>query len=204
MLKDLFFLFLFAILGILLGYYDFAPEFLYGNASTYTLYVMLFLVGIGIGFDIKALYVLKEMKASILLVPFGILAGSLIAGALISFPLGMTVLEGMTVGSAVGYYSLSSILVTEWGNAELGSITLLANLLREFFCIAFPVIFIKIGGKLAPIMVGGAAAMDTCLTPVAKYCGERYALIAIFSGLVLTIVVPILLPFLLSLQTPPL
>ncbi len=203
MLKDIFFLFFFAALGIIGGYFDIAPDILYGNASTYTLYVMLFLVGIGIGFDIKALYVLKEMKANILLVPFGILFGSIIAGGIAALPLGMTMLEGMTVGSAVGYYSLSSILVTEWGNAELGSITLLANLLREFFCIAFPVIFIKVGGKLAPIMAGGAAAMDTCLTPVAKYCGERYALVAIFSGLVLTIVVPILLPFLLSLQTPP-
>ncbi len=203
MLKDFFFLTLAAALGIIAGYYDLAPQILYGNASLYILYVMLFIAGMGVGFDIKALRILREMKASIFLVPFGILCGSMIAGGIAALPLGMKMLEGVTVGAAVGYYSLSSILVTEWGNPELGSITLVANLLREFFCIAFSVIFVKFGGKIAPVMVGGAAAIDTCLPPVVKHSGEKYALVAIFSGLVLSIVVPILIPFLLSLQEVP-
>lgn len=189
----------FAMLGVFLGYFDLTPEFFVeSNLSLYTLYILLFVVGISIGFDIKALLVLREMRLNILFVPFGILAASLLSAAIMAIPLGMHPVEGMVVAATVGYYSLGSILVTEGGNVELASLTLLANVLREFITLTFPLFLIKSGGKLAPIMTSGAAAMDTCLPNIARFSGERYALIAIFSGIVLTIAVPILVPFLLT------
>ncbi len=190
----------FMFLGIILGYFGIYPEFvLDGNMSLYVLYVLLFLVGIGLGFDLKALLVIREMKLNILLVPLGIVIGGLGFGAITGLLLGYGIVEGLVVASGFGYYSLASILVTETGNTELASITMIANMLREIFTIAFAYFFVKYFGKLSPIMVAGAAAMDTCLPMIAKESGEKYALIGIFSGVVLTIVVPFLLPALLLL-----
>ncbi len=190
----------FTSLGILLGYFDLNPDFFeHGNMSLYVLYVMLFLVGMGLGFDIKALLVLREMRLNILFIPLGLMCGSLLFGALAGILLGYTIYDGMVIASGVGYYSLASILVTETGNTELASLTLLANMFREVITLAFPFVLVKYFGKISPIMVSGAAAMDTCLPSIAKFSGEKFALVGIFTGVVLTIIVPLLLPFLLTL-----
>ncbi len=190
----------FMLVGIVLGYFGLYPEvFLHGELSLYILYVLLFLVGIGLGFDLKALLVIREMKLNILFVPLGIIIGGLLFGAITGFLLGYGIVEGLVVASGFGYYSLASVLVTETGNTELASITMLANMLREIFTIAFAYFLVKFFGKLSPVMVAGAAAMDTCLPMIAKESGERYALVGIFSGMVLTLVVPFLLPALLAM-----
>ncbi len=190
----------FMTLGIVLGYFGIYPEsFLNGNISLYILYVLLFLVGIGLGFDLKALLVIREMRLNILFVPFGILVGGLVFGGITGALLGHNFVEGLVIASGVGYYSLATILVTETGNTELASLTMLSNMLREIFTLAFSFFMVKMFGKLSPVMVGGAAAMDTCLPSIAKASGERYALIGIFSGVVLTMLVPLVLPALLLL-----
>ncbi|HBU21866.1 TPA: hypothetical protein DEB02_02900, partial [Candidatus Beckwithbacteria bacterium] len=60
------------ILGLILGYYELAPEFLINNGLVeYVLYVMLFFVGVSMGQDKKAWGVVKKLKAKIFLVPAG-------------------------------------------------------------------------------------------------------------------------------------
>ena len=81
----------------------------------------------------------------------------------------------------------------------LGVIALLANLSREIITLIFAPLFVRLFGKLAPIASGGATAMDTTLPIVARFSGKEYAIIAFFSGIVLTVLVPILVPFILSL-----
>ncbi len=198
-MKGSLFILLSLILGILIGYFDLSPEFITQSPiSLYILYLILFLVGVGLGFDIKALLVLREMKINILLVPVGILLSSLAFAAITALALGRDPLEGLIIASGVSYYSLASILVTETGRTELASLTLLVNMLREIYTLTFSFFIVKYGTKLAPVMTAGAAAVDTCLPSIAQFGGERYALIGLFSGTVLTIAVPIVLPFLLS------
>ena len=50
------------------------------------------------------------------------------------------------------------------------------------------------------VMAGGAAAMDTCLPILARYSGERYAILDGFSGMTLTLLVPVLVPALMSFR----
>ena len=59
-------------------------------------------------------------------------------------------------------------------------------------------VFVKYFGKLAPIASGGATSMDTTLPVITKFTGTEYAIIAVFSGTVLTIIVPFLVTFILT------
>ena len=59
---------------------------------------------------------------------------------------------------------------------------------------------VRTAGRLAPVMAGGAAAMDTCLPVIARYSGERCAILAVFSGMCLTLLVPLIVPALMALR----
>jgi len=56
----------------------------------------------------------------------------------------------------------------------------------------------KYFGKLAPIASGGATSIDTTLPIITRYSGKEYAVIAVFSGTVLTIIVPFTVTLFLS------
>ena len=83
-------------------------------------------------------------------------------------------------------------------NETLGVIALLSNIMRELITLLATPIFLKYFGKLAPIAAGGATSMDTTLPIITKFSGKDYAIIAIFSGTVLTILVPFLVTFILQ------
>ena len=76
----------FFILGISLGFYNFIPEiFIETDFSLYALYILMFLVGLSIGSDNKALEIIKKAKLKIILVPLSIIIGTLSGVAVISF-----------------------------------------------------------------------------------------------------------------------
>jgi uncharacterized membrane protein YbjE (DUF340 family) len=54
-------------------------------------------------------------------------------------------------------------------------------------------------GKLAPVASGGATSMDSTLPIIVTASGKEYAMISVFSGIVLTILVPFLVPFVYSI-----
>jgi uncharacterized membrane protein YbjE (DUF340 family) len=162
---------------------------------------MLFTAGLGVGFDLKALAVIRDLKGKILLIPLGVVAGSL-GGSCLAWLLlpGMNLADSMAVGSGFGYYSLATIIMTKLGDAALGSLALLSNMLRELLTLTLAPLLLRLGGPLGPVMSGGAASMDTCLPVIAKYSGERYAILAVFSGISLTLLVPLLVPALMSFR----
>lgn len=104
--------------------------------------------------------------------------------------------EGLVVG--VGYYNLSSILTTEISSVFLGTVALLSNILRELITLVTTPLFVRYFGKLAGIVSRGATSMDSTLPIIVEYKGKEWAGISIFSGLILTIIVPILAPFILA------
>ena len=75
----------------------------------------------------------------------------------------------------------------------MGVIALLSNISREIITLLFTPVFARYFGKLAPISSGGATSMDTTLPIITKYIGSDYAIISIFSGVVLTILIPFLI-----------
>lgn len=190
----------FFAMGMIGGIYDVYPQWLLNESlTTYALFVLMFLVGISVGSDKAAFYVLRKMNFKIFLVPLTVIVGSLLGTAIISLMLSdISIKEAMAVGAGFGYYSLSSIFISEVSGKELGVVALLSNIFREILTLLAVPLFVKYFGKLAGIASGGATAMDTTLPIIVKFSGKEYGIIAIFSGIVLTILVPVLLTLILE------
>ena len=190
----------FFIAGCLVGQMESVPSWLLNDAlSTYTLYALLFLVGMSIGFDSHCWQILREMHIKVLLVPIAVIigtgAGSVAAWLIIS---DMPMNDVLAVGAGFGYYSLSTVIITNLGNPVLGSVALLSNIIREIVTLLCTPILVRFFGKLAPVASGGATAMDTTLPIIVRFTSERYGIVAVFSGMVLTMIVPFLVTFIMT------
>ena len=190
----------FFVSGVILGLTGILPNFITnGEWSNYALYILMFLAGIGIGADRKSWVVIKSVNFKIFLVPIGIISGTLIGVTLVSFLIPTLKLrEVLAVGAGFGYYSLSSIFISRLHSESLGLIALLSNILREISTLLLTPVLVKYFGKLAGIASGGATSMDTTLPVISKFSGKEYAIIAVFSGVVLTILVPVLVTLILT------
>ncbi|MDD4204513.1 MAG: lysine exporter LysO family protein [Candidatus Delongbacteria bacterium] len=159
--------------------------------SDYALHFLLFLIGISIGSDLKVFKIIKKLHFKVLLVPVSVIIGTLAGVAAVSSLISdVTLNECLAVGSGFGYYSLSSIYITELRGESLGVIALLSNIIREVITLIAAPVMLAVFGKLAPIAAGGATSMDTTLPIITRYSGKDYAVISIFSGTVLTVLVP--------------
>ncbi len=200
-MKNSFIILGFFTIGLLFGLFDLIPAiFIENDFSMYALYVLMFLVGISVGADSSSWSVIKKTNIKIILVPISVIVGSLAGAAAVSFMLSdISLRESMAVGTGFGYYSLSSIFISKLCNETLGVIALLSNILRELITLIATPIFVKYFGKLAGIASGGATSMDTTLPIIVEYSGKEWAIISIFSGIVLTIIVPFLVTFIIEI-----
>jgi uncharacterized membrane protein YbjE (DUF340 family) len=189
--------FICGIIGSLLGL---LPDFLLNTKlSNYALYGLMFFVGVSIGADKNGLSVIKKVKFKILLVPLSVITGTLIGVSIVSiFIKEIGFRESLAIGAGFGYYSLSSIFITKLAGSVMGVVALLSNIMREVTTLLLTPVFAKYFGKLAPIASGGATSMDTTLPVITKFSGVEYAVIAVFSGTLLTILVPFLVTFILT------
>lgn len=106
----------------------------------------------------------------------------------------------LAVGSGFAYYSLSSVLITELKGAsagvqiatELGTLALLANIVREIISLLGAPVFAKVFGKFAPISAAGINSMDVMLPSISRYSGKEMVPAAILHGIILEMSVPLL------------
>ena len=191
----------FFVAGVLLGRFVHLPSLLVDEAPTrYTLYVLMFLVGISIGSDKKTFKALKQQSFKIILVPLATIIGTLIGSALISLVLsGRSLTDCLAVGSGFAYYSLSSIFISQYKGIELGTIALVSNILRELATLLAAPLLVHYFGKLAPISAGGATTADTTLPVITKYCENEFVVIAIVHGMLVDLSVPFLVTFFCSI-----
>jgi uncharacterized membrane protein YbjE (DUF340 family) len=160
----------------------------WGNevVSTNTLYTLMILVGAGLGADPRALEILKRTSIRILIVPIIVVVGSIGGSWLISFLISnVDAANAMAIGAGFGYYSLSAIFISNISGSEMGVIALLANIFREVITLIAAPLMVQWFGKLGAIASGGATAMDTTLPVIIKATGREYAVVSIFSGIVL-------------------
>lgn len=199
-MKNSIFILLLFSLGILLGITGNLPDvMLETDFSIIALYCLMFLVGVGIGADKKSWSVIHKMKLKIFLVPLGIIVGTLSGAAIASLLLPeLKLKEVLAVGSGFGYYSLSSLLITEMASESLGVIALLSNIMREMFTLLATPFLVMYFGKLAGISAGGATSMDTTLPVITRFSGKEWSIISVLSGIVLTLLVPFLVTFVLK------
>lgn len=186
--------------GLFLGVIKILPDgFNLDGVSQNALYVLMFLAGAGIGADRNSWQVIRSVNFKIFLVPLGVIAGTWIGSIIVAVILpGLTIRESLAVGSGFGYYSLSSVFISELYSESLGVLALISNILREVTTLLATPLLVKYFGKLAGIASGGATSMDTTLPIISRYSGREYAIISLFSGIVLTILVPVLVTFILT------
>lgn len=188
--------------GVILGVYGWLPldKLPMDHISEYVLMCLLFVVGIGVGSDSSSWDLIKSMSYKILTVPMLIAVGSIFGAAIVSLFLShISFDEGAAVGSGLGYYSLSSILITKAKGEALGTIALLSNIIRELTTLIFVPFYVRYFGRFAGIASGGAASMDTTLPIITKYSGKEVAVISVFNGIVLTLLVPLFVYFSLNI-----
>ena len=158
------------------------------DLSMYVLYALMFQVGIGIGSNKKLKELVKSLRPKLLLSQW-------------------SVFDCMAVGSGFAYYSLSSILITQFKEpsiglqlaTELGTIALLANIFREMMALLGAPLIRKYFGKLAPISAAGVNSMDVLLPSITQYSGKDVIPIAIFHGILIDMSVPVFVSFFCNL-----
>ena len=167
------------------------------DLSMYVLYALMFQVGIGIGSNKQLKELVKSLRPKMLLVPMATIVGTLLFSAFASLLLSQwSVFDCMAVGSGFAYYSLSSILITQFKEpsiglqlaTELGTIALLANIFREMMAL--------LG---APISAAGVNSMDVLLPSITQYSGKDVIPIAIFHGILIDMSVPVFVSFFCNL-----
>lgn len=178
--------------GVLAGVLGDFPAAFVGivhEASNYAVYAMLAAVGMTLGFDVRAWRILRDLKGWVALVPLMIAVGTFLGGTAAWAVLDMSFRDVMAVSAGFGYYSLSSMLINQLADVSLGSMALIANMVRELVTLLFAPLIARIFGGLGPLSAAGAAS-DTCLPAIIRTSGERNTILGIFSGMVLTVAVP--------------
>ena len=166
----------------------------------YALAALMACVGASIGSDPQTLKNFRALNPRLVLLPLCTILGTLVATALVSLLLShRSLTDCLAVGSGFAYYSLSSIFITEYRGAELGTIALLSNICRELITLLAAPLLVRWFGRLAPIAAGGATTMDTTLPVIARTSGNDLAVVSLFHGFVVDFSVPFLVTLWCSL-----
>ena len=166
----------------------------------YALAALMACVGASIGSDPQTLKNFRALNPRLVLLPLCTILGTLVATALVSLLLShRSLTDCLAVGSGFAYYSLSSIFITEYRGAELGTIALLSNICRELITLLAAPLLVRWFGRLAPIAAGGATTMDTTLPVIARTSGNDLVVVSLFHGFVVDFSVPFLVTLWCSL-----
>ena len=167
----------FFVAGCVAGLFALVPFDVAGaRVSTYVLYALMFCVGVTLGHDETLAGRVRRLDPRLALLPV------------------MT-----AVGSGFGYYSLSSIFIADFRGAELGTVALLCNVMREIFTLLAAPLVARWCGPLAAVSIGGATTFDTTLPVITQAAGKPYAVVSIFHGCTLDFSVPFLVTFFCTL-----
>ena len=186
--------------GVFAGYL-FLPEVFIANSEhilTAGLCLLLFMVGIDIGRQGTVLSDIRKNGLRILTVPFFVILGTFAGSSAAALIIGMTLRDSAAVAAGLGWYSLAPIILSEY-SAELSAISFLSNVMRELIAIITIPIVAKYIGYIEACAPPGAAAMDTCLPLVEKATDSTTAVYSFVSGLVLSCIIPVLIPIIMSL-----
>lgn len=185
------------LLGLLVGYLM-RPQIPFDSLVNYELYFLAVVVGINMGSDLKLRMLVTLSKGAL----FSILVviGGGVISALISSALGLlpSLRLSLVVMLGSGWYSYTGPLVSSYYGPIYGLVGFLANFFREQLTfLMIPPLFKAKPNPYSAIAVGGATSMDTTLGLYSTFLGAEYSVSAMMSGVVLTLLVPVLLPLIL-------
>ena len=186
---------LFILLGILIGCFA-LPK---GDTAwldtllTVSLFFLYTGAGIILGTNKEVFTYIKKLGLRILFLPLSIFVGCLLGGFLMGVLLDVPLKWSVLSASGMGYYSMSGAFLTEAYGIEAGVYGFIVNVSRDVFTVALLPLLAKIS-KGSPIASGAGGCMDTMLIPVSKAVGPELGLVALISGTITTLAVPIWLP----------
>ncbi|MCI4357757.1 MAG: lysine exporter LysO family protein [Thermoplasmata archaeon] len=158
---------------------------------TGALYLLLFLVG----FDLKVR--IASVRA-VAIPTVSCLIGAFVSAGWFSFALGLPLRWTLSTSFAFGWYSLAGPLLTQGLGPMAGLLGFLTNFLREnLTMLTAPLVGRRLKGDGLTAM-GGATSLDTTLYFITRYGGEDSGVLALSSGLLLTLAASVLVPFLLG------
>lgn len=166
------------------------------SGGDWLLRALLFFIGVDLGVELHRLD-LRKLALPVLLAPLFNILLTLGTGALFSLFTRLSLKESLLLVSGLGWYSLSSVLISNQGLALLGILAFIHNVFRELLAILSMPLAARISPYL-PVYVGGATSMDVTLPFIQKYCGREYTLPAFYSGLVCSLAVIPLVKLLLA------
>lgn len=190
----------FLTIGVLAGLFHLCPiDITQSDISFYALCALMFSVGLSVGNNPQTLNNFRSLNPRLAFLPIMTILGTLAASALTSLILPeRSAADCMAIGSGFGYYSLSSIFITEYKGPELGTVALLSNIMREMITLLCAPLLVRWFGNLAPISAGGATTMDTTLPIITRSAGQEFVVVSIFHGFLVDFSVPFLVTFFCS------
>lgn len=163
------------------------------DGAQWILYLLMFCVGISVGGQRGVLVSLRRHSAQILLVPLGVIVGSLAGGGLCGLLLRMPLREALSIGGGLGWYSLAGVSVSSAAGVTVGSIAFLSNLLREIGAFLLIPLVARRLNACACIAVAGATSEDTTLPMILRYTDGETAVLSVLNGVICSAFVPVLL-----------
>lgn len=192
-MKGAFALVAFFFAGVACGRLHALPLPASGSVSVALLCALILCVGISIGGDRSALARFRSLGPAMALLPFASMLGTIAASMAFALAVGgYSVQRWLAVGCGMGYYSLSSVIISSSVDAALGAVALLSNIVREVAVLLFAPMLARAFGPLGPIAAAGATAMDTSLPAISNACGARFVPVSIYCGMVTDFSVPFL------------
>lgn len=137
----------------------------------------------------------RHISGQALRVPLSVVLGSLLGGGIASFLSGEGIRVSLQLASGYGWFTLSSVMMGEYHGHLIGTVALMTDLFRELLAI----ILIYVAGRKSPEMAiasAGATALDSTLPMVKQGCPIEYVPIALASGLILTVLSPVMITLL--------
>lgn len=183
------------ILGVVCGQWLLEPDSIqiFSGISDIALVVLMFAVGISVGANKEVFSKLKQYNLKILIIPMGIIIGSIIGGVVCAMLMGMSLNESVAITSGLGWYSLSGVLLTDLAGADVGTVAFLANLFREILAFMMIPLIAKYFNHYTAIAPAAATSEDTTLPVLIKYTSEDVVVMAVINGVVCSTMVPILI-----------
>ena len=161
--------------------------------AEWLLYFLMFSVGISVGLHRGIAAGIRQYHVKILLIPVGIIAGSLAGGALCGLLMDYPVNQAISIAGGLGWYSLAGVSISNLAGAEAGSIAFLSNLMREigaFFMIPYISRHFNVSTCIAP---AAATSEDTTLPMLMRYTNEETVVLSVFNGIICSAAVPVLI-----------
>lgn len=199
------------VIGLLLGYFIILKHFgadssfnpahfgdLIGRVITPILCLLLFLIGVDAGVEGTVIDSFRNAGLRVLMLPLAVIAGTFCASLFMSVFLPVTVRECLAIGSGFAWYSIAPGIIIGKGHTIAGTISFIHNVLRELTAIILIPMAAKRIGYIEACAMPGAAGMDVCLPVIERTTNSIVTIYSFINGVILTILVPALVPLMLG------